>query len=571
MRIKTKLNLAVGLLFLLIIVLSLLSAYYIYSIKKDTQNILKANYETLEYSRNMLMALDIYEVNQKKSISDFEKNLNKQYKNCTETGEKKATKILGNNFELLKKDSISESLKSNIHQNIFEIMKLNMDAIKLKSDVAKKTSETANFWIIVIGTLCFLIAFNLLINLPNNIANPIKKLTNSIQEIANKNYSERVNFLDHNEFGDLAKSFNTMAEKLEEYNSSNLYKLLLEKKRLETLISKMHDPVIGMDNNDIILFANDEILKIIGLKASEVIGLQAHLLAKKNDLIKSLIDNSQTTKSVPMKIFADGKESYFDKEIVSITITPTGEENNIAVGNVIILRNITVFKELDFAKTNFIATVSHELKTPISSIKLSLQLLENKNTGEINSEQRQLLNSIKDDSQRLLKITGELLDMSQLETGNIKLNITQSNPYDIINYAIEAVKVQAEQKQITLVIEAEPNLPSVNADSEKTGWVLINFLTNAITYSSIQSKIIVKLKKEDNKMIFQVTDFGRGIDKHYKDKVFDKYFQIPGSNKSGTGLGLAISKEFIEAQTGTISVESELGLGSTFSINLNLV
>ena len=167
MRIKTKLNLAVGLLFLLIIVLSLLSAYYIYSIKKDTQNILKANYETLEYSRNMLMALDIYEVNQKKSISDFEKNLNKQYKNCTETGEKKATKILGNNFELLKKDSISESLKSNIHQNIFEIMKLNMDAIKLKSDVAKKTSETANFWIIVIGTLCFLIAFNLLINVSN--------------------------------------------------------------------------------------------------------------------------------------------------------------------------------------------------------------------------------------------------------------------------------------------------------------------------------------------------------------------------------------------------------------------
>ena len=111
----------------------------------------------------------------------------------------------------------------------------------------------------------------------------------------------------------------------------------------------------------------------------------------------------------------------------------------------------------------------------------------------------------------------------------------------------------------------------MNVAVRKTGWVLINFLTNAITYSSNQSKIIVKLKKENNQVVFQVIDYGKGIDKRYQSKVFDKYFQIPGSNKSGTGLGLAISKEFIEAQNGTISVESELGLGSTFSIGLNWV
>jgi len=182
-----------------------------------------------------------------------------------------------------------------------------------------------------------------------------------------------------------------------------------------------------------------------------------------------------------------------------------------------------------------------------------------------------LIESIKEDSQRLLKITGELLDISQLETGNIHLSIEKSNPYQIVNYAIEAVKVQAEQKQIELIIEAENDLPEVKADSEKTGWVLINFLTNAITYSSNQSKIIVKLKQEKNQVIFQVIDNGKGIDMRYQSKVFDKYFQIPGSNKSGTGLGLAISKEFIEAQNGTISVESELGLGSTFNIGLNIV
>lgn len=112
-------------------------------------------------------------------------------------------------------------------------------------------------------------------------------------------------------------------------------------------------------------------------------------------------------------------------------------------------------------------------------------------------------------------------------------------------------------------------MPLVKADKEKTSWVLINFLTNAITYSSENSKIIVALKQKNNQIIFQVIDTGKGIDSHYKNKIFEKYFQIPGSHKSGTGLGLAISKEFIEAQNGTIGIESELGLGSTFSIHLN--
>ena len=178
---------------------------------------------------------------------------------------------------------------------------------------------------------------------------------------------------------------------------------------------------------------------------------------------------------------------------------------------------------------------------------------------------------LKEDSQRLLKITGELLDISQLETGNIHLSTEKSNPYQIVEYAVDAVKVQAEQKQISIHIDAEANLPMVKADAEKTGWVLMNFLTNAITYSPIQSKIIVKLKADNEQVIFQVQDYGKGIDKRYQSKVFDKYFQIPGSNKSGTGLGLAISKEFIEAQNGTIAVTSELGLGSTFSIGLNSV
>ena len=333
----------------------------------------------------------------------------------------------------------------------------------------------------------------------------------------------------------------------------------------------MHDPIIGLDTESKILFVNNEALKIIGMKSEEIIGQLSTTLAIKNDLIKSLIiDDLQKIKLQPMKIYADGKESFFEKEIINITIKPTGEDKSIEIGNVIILRNITVFKELDFAKTNFIATVSHELKTPIASIKMSLQLLEKTETGHINTEQKLLIDSVKEDSQRLLKITGELLELSQLETGNIQIKMGSSNPYDIVKFATDAVKIQAEQKNITLVMELENNLPFVKADSEKTTWVLINFLTNAIAYSSENSKIIVRLKSETSRVYFQVIDSGKGIDKRYQTKIFDKYFQIPGSNKSGTGLGLAISKEFIEAQNGTIGVNSELGLGTTFYFRLNV-
>ncbi len=571
MKIKTKLNLGVGLLFGLILLLLGVSSYYVFAIKKDTENILKANYNTLEYSRNLLLALDKISSDEDSAAALFSANLEKQAQNITETGEDKLTLDLQAKFNQLMSDKQDNEIKSTIRADIFQIMKLNMDAIKKKSDIARRTAETGNLFIALTGMLCFLIAFNLLIQLPNNIANPIKALTSSISQIANKNYSERVNFTDHNEFGDLARSFNVMAEKLQEYSNSSLYKLLFEKKRLETLINNMHDPIVGLDAQGKVLFVNDEALKIAGLAPENVIGKSSSELALTNDLVKSLIvEGNPQQKSAPMKIFADGKESYFQKETVNITIVPTGEDKPIHIGDVIILRNITIYKELDFAKTNFIATVSHELKTPISSIKLSLKLLENPQTGSINDEQLQLIESIKEDSARLLKITGELLELSQLETGNIHLDIRTSSPYKIVDYALEAVKVQAAQKEIELQVDIPEHLPDVKADAEKTSWVLINFITNAIRYSSEKSVVSLSLRQEGDQMVFKVTDKGKGIDRQYQYKVFDKYFQVPGSHKSGTGLGLAISREFIEAQSGTIGLESELGLGSTFYFRLNV-
>lgn len=572
MKIKTKIRLGIGLLFLLILLLSIVGTNYINKLKQDTENILEANYNTLLYSRNMLVAL---EDSSDQAIQLFESNLKNQESNISEIGEKEATLELKRNLELLKSNKNDLSIQKKIREEIFKIMEINMIAIQKKSEKAKETANNAVFWIVITGSLCFLIAFILLLNLPSNIAKTISKLTESIKQIAAKNYSERVHFEGNSEFGQLAKSFNTMAEKLEEYNNSNLAKLMMEKKRIEALINNMHDPVIGLDENLKVIFANNEAIKISGVNEANLIGHSSQELAVKNDLIRTLIQDimipDSRPKPKPIKIFADNKEGYFEKETLHISISPTGEQTHRLVGHVIILRNVTEYKELDSAKTNFIATVSHEFKTPISSIKLSLQLLENEQIGNLNEEQKNLLDSIKDDTNRLLKITGELLNMTQVESGNIQLTILPTDPKEILQYSINATKTQAEQKQIKFEISCPDEVPKVHADNEKTAWVLTNLISNAIRYSYDNSIIYLSIRPVGNKMQISVRDTGQGIAPQYKDKIFDRYFRVPGRKTEGTGLGLAISKEFIEAQGGQISVESEFGAGSTFTVTLNIL
>ncbi len=567
MKIKNKLRLNVGLLFLLILILGSVGIGYIHALKRDTDKILVANYQTLEYSINMLSALDD---TTKESITVFEENLFKQEANITEPGEKEAT-INTRRLYTQIKASNDTLLKNSLRNEIRDIMKMNMKALKSKSLHAQHTAKTATLWIAFAASLCILIAFSLMINLPSNIANPISELTKSIRQIADRNYSQRVHFNDNSEFGDLARSFNTMAEKLEEYNDSNLARLLLEKKRIETLISNMRDPVIGIDEQNNITFINKEALKITGLQIDDVRNKTLQRLSTENDLIRKLTNERNQPKgsaNETLKIFNDGKECHYEKTIVPISIMPTGETKEKNAGIVILLRNVTAYKELDAAKTNFLSTISHEFKTPISAIKMGVQLLYNERTGTLNKEQHSLVEGIKDDAERLLRITGELLKMTQVESGNIQLSMLSGSPIEIVNYAVNATKIQADQKKLKLTLDHPMNLPNVIADREKTAWVLTNLISNAIRYSTEGSEISISVKPVADKINFEVRDFGKGIAPDYLTKIFDRYFRVPGTSTEGTGLGLSISKDFIEAQGGTIGVESTPGEGSRFYFQL---
>lgn len=568
MKLKTKLTLGVGLLFLLIVLMSVIGSVYINKLKSDTEKILTANYNSLEFSKNMLLALDKISTDSAIAVNDFEKNNKLQEKNLTEFGEKEATQSLNLHFKSYLKQASPEKEKL-IREDLAKIMSLNMKGIERKSDIAIITAENATFWIVSLGTVCFLIAFVLLFNLPQTIAEPINQLTFSIRQIAAKNYNERVHFKGSEEFSSLADSFNTMAEKLQEYESSSLSKQLMDKKRIETLVNNMHDAVIGLDENHFIYMINDEALKITNLHKEEIIGKTVHEVAVNNDLIRELLKNVDHPVKEPIKIVRDHKENYFEQDIIPINIIKTGEKETKYIGKVILLRNITPFKELDFAKTNFIATISHELKTPISAIKMGVQLLGNQKFGELNDQQKELLKSINDDGQRLLNITGELLNLSQVESGNIRLTVEKCSPKEMVQAAVKNVEKLAEQKNITVNTEyLIGDHDFVNADFDKTVWVMNNFLTNAVKHSFQDEKIEIMVEKVESMIQFNITDTGSGIDEKYHRQIFDRYFQVPGEHQNGTGLGLAISKNFIEKQEGEIGVKSSPNQGSTFYFRL---
>ena len=558
-KLKTKVALGGIFLFALLILVGAVSFFYFNRLTEDSKEIVKDNYETLNYSRDMLRELDA--LNGKDSLTaftNFEKHLQAQEINITEPGEKDLTASLRKNFNILKQKGMIDSLPSLIRSDISGIMQVNLKAIDNKNQAVQASAQRAKTIILICLTVCLLVGFTFLFNFPSLIASPIASLTEGIKAIANKNYGERIHLNRKDEFGDLANAFNSMAEKLDEYEHSSLSKIMFEKQRAETVINSLKDASIGIDNKGIVLFANQQALQLLNLKEADIISLPQEEVKKRNDLFRFLINEQN---SIPFKIVMEGKENYFTKEVVDINY-----QDNKA-GHVIVLKNITPFKELDVAKTNFIATISHELKTPLASSDFSLKLLEDERVGTLTAEQKELVQSLKDDNKRLLRILSELLDMSQVESGKIQLTLMSVQPWGLIDKAIGSLQNAAKQKNISIQKQIAENIPAVKADADKTTWVLNNFLTNAIRYSNNDAEVIISVQQQGNKVQFSVQDFGKGIQPQYQGKIFDRYFQVPGT-KEGTGLGLAICKEFIEAQEGKIWVESVFGKGTKFGFEL---
>ena len=328
-----------------------------------------------------------------------------------------------------------------------------LTATEPNSPAAGPGLNRALIWVSVTGGICILIGLGMLYKIPKSVNQPLQDVTKGILEIANHNYNVSLDLGGSQELVSISKNFNRMAKRLQDYHNSTISDLMTSKRYMETIINAITEPIIGLDNNMQIIFINDAALNILNLHRMDIRGKSAQDIALRNDLLRKLLcglsepkeQESKRGKKTPLKIYADNKESFFQVSYMNISMKGNDGETIEKRGEVIMLKNITEFKELDTAKTTFISTISHELKTPISAILMSLQLLEDKRVGSLNSEQFELSESIKENSERLLSITGELLNMTQVESGKLQLKPKITKPIELIDYAIKATRVQADK------------------------------------------------------------------------------------------------------------------------------
>ncbi len=605
LNLKSKIYAGLALLILVIVVIAAAGIYNLKVLSEDSSAIIQDNYHTIDYSFIMLAELEsvnnklinLSELNANdstaagnlitdisKHIESFSKVLQLQENNITEPGEAELVNSLVENFRLVQ-DNIEAAVKndsgyltssivnslSSLRNTIHDIYKLNMQSIIHKNSIAEKTSSTAITYMLLIFLFSLIIVLFYIFRFPNYIIAPVRELTDKIRAVSSKRYDQKITIKSSDEIGALTESFNQMAERLKEYEEQHLDQLLLEKKRIDSLVFGLNDGVILLDENQNIILINTTAQQIISLESSEVVNkniLALSLHSKIMEIICSVISSGQNGDSESIDVYEDKSKRYYNIDSIEIKDEEENVVNGKIKGLVIILRNVTPFKERDIAKTNMLATVSHELKTPISSINLTLKLLSDARLGNLNVEQKKLIESISMQNKKLLRVVNEVLDFAQAETGKINLVIETVDSAQVIDLATSALMMLLSEKEIDLNFDIMDNPPLIKADLEKSVWILVNILTNAIRYSSFQGKIILSLKADEDFVRFSVRDYGPGISKEEQEKIFNKFIKDKAGYFKGTGLGLAIAREFVESQGGKIWVDSPMDSGSQFNFTL---
>lgn len=608
-KLKSKITLGVLFLFLVIVALSLLAIMFTNKLASETKGTIVNNYTSVEYTFDMLKSLeDLYslQIDEIKSnaLSDsviissiqsneeiFNKKLELEANNITETGEAELVNQLSDEYKEFidiynKLKSASNFAESDIDKfyrqylivrhTIEEIYDLNMFAIIKKSTEMQELADEITIYMGLVAIVSILITLSFIVYFPSRIVNPITELTERIKSISERKYDQKLEVNRKDELGELASAFNLMAERLKLYEAKHIDQLLSEQKKMELLVHNLDDGVLLVDENKNVVVVNKKIQEIIGLKQTDLLSKPLPEIASRNDLIReiykmTLASNEEYDDLKPIRIIIKSEEYFYKIHKEEIKTYSEFTQQESFVGYLILLKDITQFQARDTAKTNLLATASHELKTPLSSINLSLKLLEDKRLGNLNKEQTDVITSLRQQSNRLSRVINELLDYSQIETGNIRLNFASVKPEDIIELGVTALLMQTAEKNIHIETDIEENLPDVRADLEKVVFIFVNLLNNAIRYSKQNDTINLKVNKISSEIRFTVEDNGPGISEEDQEKLFQRFSQVGKKSRQGWGLGLAISKDFIQAQGGRIWVESEAGKGSAFVFTLPIV
>lgn len=449
-------------------------------------------------------------------------------------------------------------LFTEIKETANKILLINQDNMVKANADARRLSATSTHYMIMAILAAFAVALFFAYNLQRAILSPIKALTSSATELGEGNLNQVVPVQSQDELGRLADAFNKMATKLRAYRQVTSDEILQARQMTEITFSAFPDPIIALNATGEINFKNPSAEKLL-LKLK----LDDHLPEQIDEQVRAVLNGGEdyipTSFSHAICVRPDDKETFYLPRIIGIR----GDKGTV-FGAAVILQNVTRLRLLDEVKTSLVSTVSHELKTPLTSVRMALHLLLEEAIGALNPKQTELLVAARDDSERLLTMINDLLDLARLESGESRMQLEHKSPARLVQDAIDDSRDFAETHGVKLVADIGESLPEVAVEERQISHVFSNFITNAAKHSPRGEEVVVQARRHEGGVRFAVIDKGKGIAPQYQQRVFDKFFRIPGADRNGAGLGLSIAREIVHAHHGSTGVNSKPGEGSEF-------
>jgi signal transduction histidine kinase len=420
--------------------------------------------------------------------------------------------------------------------------------------------------------IAIFLSFFVSVRFTRSIIQPAEKLTRSVRRISSGQLNQKIDVTTDDEIGELGREFNKMTERLRSYEQMNIHQLIAEKKKSETIVENIADPIIVTDQQGAMLLMNQAAAAVFDVHGSDWYTKPLRTVIGNQNWAEILEFNS-----MPHQQIGENRDALFAfvRNNVTLYFRPRHakilDEQGTVQGIVTLLQDVTRFKDLDRMKSEFIATVSHELRTPLTSLSMGIDILSGGVVGPVNPKQKELLVAAKDDAERLRKLVKDLLDLSKLESGKHVMKKELINFRDLVAEAVRPLRLPFEEKHIELELEIPEHLPVLFGDPHQLIWVVTNLFSNALRYTDSGGKVHLKTKEEKNKILVSVADTGHGIPQKHQETVFDKFVQIKDATDStpgSVGLGLAIAREVVEAHGGRIWLKSKVGVGSTFFFTL---
>jgi two-component system, NtrC family, sensor histidine kinase KinB len=459
-----------------------------------------------------------------------------------------------------------------LREKCFMLLEKNQeDMMDILSNIHNKTGNTI-YAVLSASILAIFLVMFMGYKFAKRMVQPIENLTSIVQQIRGGKLDFKIESATEDEIGILSDELKMMMTRLNNYEELNIERIIAEKKKSESIVESITEAIIVTDNNNNIILINEQSEKVFKIKESEVTGEKIHKVINEkritewiNDIVKSP-DHSGLEDYPYLSFKPDNNERYFRPKL-----TPMITSSNEFLGVVTILQDITKFKELDKLKSDFMATISHEFNTPLTSINMSIDILKQEILGPLNQKQNDLIHSTIEDILRLRKMIKELLELSRLESGKIETEKERVNIKDMVDFTLQPLLLQFQNKGVELNVNIDEQIPPLIGSRDHFSTVITNLLNNALKYTDRDGLVILDATNDDDNIIISISDTGKGIPLEQQDNIFDKFVQFnraKDASPGSVGLGLSISKEIVEQYGGKIWVESRSGFGSKFTFTI---